>query len=122
MIKKAAPVIFLLPVLLGLSGCVISVGGDGYDYQGSNWRKKEAKNREEISRLEAGMSLDSLISTMGSPDFSEFHQSQNGDVTVLFYRTHRNHGDGVTTKDECTPLVFKEGRLIGWGDTAYRNL
>jgi hypothetical protein len=41
---------------------------------------------------------------------------------VLFYRTHRRDGDGVTTKDECTPLVFKNGLLIGWGDAAYQAL
>jgi len=28
-------------------------------------------------------------------------------------------GDGITTKDECTPLVFRNGNLVGWGDSAY---
>jgi hypothetical protein len=34
---------------------------------------------------------------------------------VLYYRTHRTHSDGETTKDETTPLVFKDSALIGWG-------
>ena len=41
---------------------------------------------------------------------------------VLFFRTHRTHSDGETTKDECTPLVFRDGVLIGFGDKAYRQL
>ncbi|GAB3022034.1 DUF3192 domain-containing protein [Bowmanella dokdonensis] len=122
MIKRAAPFVLLIPALLGLTGCVISVGGDGYEYQDGDWQHREAKNRKEIARLEPGMSLDNLNSRLGTPDFSEFHQAEQGDIQVLFYRTHRNHGDGVTTKDECTPLVFREGRLVGWGEAAYRDI
>jgi hypothetical protein len=28
--------------------------------------------------------------------------------------------DGYTTQDECMPLVFKNGKLIGWGNN-YNN-
>jgi hypothetical protein len=40
----------------------------------------------------------------------------------LFYRTQRKHSDGETTRDETTPLVFRDNRLIGWGDGVYNDL
>ena len=27
--------------------------------------------------------------------------------------------DGLTTEDECMPLVFEDGRLVGWGNPFY---
>ena len=59
---------------------------------------------------------------MGLADFNEFHQKDQDRFQVLYYRTQRKNGDGVTTKDECTPLVLKNGLLVGWGDTAYGML
>jgi hypothetical protein len=32
-------------------------------------------------------------------------------VIVVYYRTHRLHKDGLTTKDECTKLVFVNNSL-----------
>ena len=33
-------------------------------------------------------------------------------------RTHRTHSDGDTTRDETTPLVFEDGKLVGIGERA----
>ncbi|WP_088332358.1 DUF3192 domain-containing protein [Lacimicrobium sp. SS2-24] len=114
--------ILAVPVLavLTLSGCVISVGGDGY-HEG-DWQKKEAQNRRMVAKLEQGQGFEQVSAQFGSPEFSEFHQSDSGKYQVLFYRTHRNKGDGVTTMDECTPLVFRNGELIGWGNSAYEAI
>ncbi|GAB2689028.1 DUF3192 domain-containing protein [Aliiglaciecola sp. 3_MG-2023] len=111
-----------LALPLTLSGCVISVGGEGdYSYQ-SDWEQKERKNRKAIARLESNTAIEDIRSRLGTPDFSELYQENNDEINVLFYRTQRREGDGVTTKDECTPLVFKNGNLIGWGDSAYSNI
>jgi hypothetical protein len=107
---------------LTLSGCVISFGGEGdgdYSYH-SDWQDTERKNRKHIAKLETDTSLSSIKSRMGTPDFSELHRAGDDEIRVLFYRTQRIEGDGVTTKDECTPLVFKNGLLVGWGDSAYK--
>jgi hypothetical protein len=37
-------------------------------------------------------------------------------VQVLYYRTRRVDDDGITTKNECTPLVFINNELVGWGE------
>lgn len=118
--KLAAAALFGLS--LGLSGCVISVDGDGdYSYQ-SDWQEKENKNRKHVSRLQQGTSYDQILNRMGIADFNEFYSKGDDTYQVLYYRTQRIDGDGVTTKDECTPLVFKNSALIGWGENAYKSI
>ena len=114
--KKLA-VAALFGLSLGLSGCVISVDGK-YDDQ-SGWQNKEQKNRQHISQLQQNASYEEILNRMGIADFNEFHSKGDDTYQVLYYRTQRIEGDGVTTKDECTPLVFKNGALAGWGETAY---
>lgn len=105
-----------------LSGCVISVGGDDDGHYSSDWREREYNNRSQIAKLEKDMTYESVIKRMGVADFNELHEKADGVYRVLFYRTQRSMDDGITTKDECTPLVFRDGTLIGWGDSAYASL
>jgi hypothetical protein len=35
--------------------------------------------------------------------------------------TARKDGDGVTVQDECTPLIFKNTALQGWGESAFNT-
>jgi hypothetical protein len=107
---------------LSLTGCVISVGDDGDYRHHSDWEDREEKNRKSIARLEVDTKVTTIQSRMGIADFNELQRKGDDSFQVLFYRTHRRDGDGVTTKDECTPLVFKNGLLIGWGDAAYQAL
>lgn len=111
----------LLPV--SMTGCVI-VDGDKFDRHSSDWdwKDKEQKNRRLIAELEPDMTVESVRRHMGTPDFNEFYDKEGQKVRVLFYRTQRQEGDGVTRKDECTPLVFRDGHLVGWGETAYSHM
>ena len=59
---------------------------------------------------------------LGVADFNEVYNKGDENIQVLYYRTNRKHADGITTKDECTPLIFKNGALVSWGDTAYSML
>jgi hypothetical protein len=104
---------------LGLSGCVISLGGDGESGHQSDWHNKEQRNRKHISRLQRDVNYDDILKRMGIADFNEFHVKGEDTYQVLYYRTQRIDGDGVTTKNECTPMVFKNSELVGWGETAY---
>lgn len=107
---------------LGLSGCVISVDGDGKYGHHSDWQDTEQTNRKYISRLQLDESYDDVLNRMGIADFNEFYTKDKQTYQVLYYRTQRISGDGVTTKDECTPLVFKNGELVGWGETAFNEV
>lgn len=98
-----------------LSGCVVVVDGDKKVSSEMSSSDREKSNRAMISGLALGSQPASVLSLMGTPDFDESLNKDEVHYRVLYYRTQRVHKDGLTTKDECTPLVFKGGELIGWG-------
>lgn len=85
------------------------------------WQERETYNAKQIGQLEFGMSKDDVIRMLGSPDINEAKETSGGAHQVLFYRTHHVTSDGITTKDECTPLLFKDNQLIAWGSDAYED-
>ncbi len=101
-----------------LSGCIVVGGGDWDNDQHDNWREHQRENLRIINQLELNDSRQSVIEQLGAPDFSEAFSKKDDSYRVLFYRTQHEHSDGETTKDETTPLVFKNDRLIGWGQDA----
>lgn len=114
-----AIILVLLPLSLTLSGCVVVVDGNknnGSSSSKSDWEKEEESNRKQIAALDTGEPLAFILQKMGTPDFDERLSKEDADYRILFYRTQRVKSDGLTTRDECTPLVFKDGILIGWGE------
>lgn len=109
---------------LFLSGCVISVGDDDYDGRrySSSWEQREYNNRKHISSLEIASHFEDVTRKMGVADFNELISEGEHVYRILYYRTQRTAEDGVTTKDECTPLVFKDNQLIGWGEEALKKI
>ncbi|CUS49290.1 MAG: Protein of unknown function (DUF3192) [Idiomarinaceae bacterium HL-53] len=86
------------------------------------WREREVFNRKYIGRLALGSEREEVLRLLGPPDLSEAVRTAEGELMVLFYRTHHVTSDGVTTRNETTPLIFRADKLIAWGDTAYRDL
>lgn len=110
-------------LILPLSGCVVAVNGSKEArFNEADWRQTQKANRSYINQLTTGTSLVQVMQDLGAPDFTEAFQQGDSSVQVLFYRTHHRRSDGMTTKDECTPLVFSNGRLSGWGEKAYAQL
>ena len=121
-IKKA---LLILPLSLALSGCVIVADGDwdDDDYTSSNWKAEQKQNRQNINNLNLGLERSEVIAQMGVATFTEAFTAESGSqYQVLYYRTHREHGDGETTKDETTALVFENDKLIGWGNDALQRI
>jgi outer membrane protein assembly factor BamE (lipoprotein component of BamABCDE complex) len=119
--------VFSRIVVVGLaavlvSGCVVSVGGNRGSSGESGWQQIERENREAIARLSKGMYVEEVRSRMGTPDFLESFSRDGYAYQVFFYRTHRVKADGMTTRDETTPLIFEDGFLVGWGEAAWRDL
>lgn len=102
---------------VGLQGCVIAVGGDGYN-SSKDYRDSEQRNRQYIASLADGTALATVEAELGTPNFADLVTVDGVRYRVLYYRTHRVHADGNTTRDECTPVVFADGRLIGTGELA----
>ncbi len=108
--------------LLGmmLSGCVLSIHDDGDDGNGDgdHWRARQARNKQTIDHLELGRSMTSVTDELGAPDTTESFLRNGQPYNVLLYRTRLVHSDGHTSRDETTPLVFADGKLVGWGESA----
>ncbi|MGY0215771.1 DUF3192 domain-containing protein [Endozoicomonadaceae bacterium StTr2] len=118
-ITRFVKCILVLCVVI-LAGCSIKVGNTegGSGHKVSAIEKADQVRREKISRLNAGELLADVKVRLGVPDFTELYKVNNQEVRVLYYRTHRVKADNYTTKDECTPLVFIENKLDGWGSHA----
>jgi len=76
---------------------------------------KMAKNNDALLNLEMGMTKQQVVAVMGKPDLNEAYQSLYGKpVVIYFYYTQRKWSDGNVTKDETTPVVLENGKLVGW--------
>ncbi|MFQ6371227.1 DUF3192 domain-containing protein [Shewanella sp. YIC-542] len=86
-----------------------------------SWEDRQLYNQQKLTELTLGQSGESIIHLLGRPDFSEAKISQGQAINILFYRTHQTQADGITTRDECTPLLFSNDKLIGWGADTYQQ-
>lgn len=109
----------LVAASLLLQGCVIVTESDwekgNAQYEG---QQDERDNRSNIASLPMELSVTETKQRMGTPDFSDRWQHEGEAYQVLYYRTHRTHADGMTTRDECTPIVFIDDKLTGTGELA----
>ena len=60
------------------------------------------------------MDHDQVIQIMDKPWKTESYMSRGSTFTVLYYVTQRIP-DGTTTDEKMTPVVLKDGSLVGWG-------
>lgn len=119
MIKKVLQYIILgLAVYAVIVMLVINFYKD--DPQEMIWQDREAFNNRFISKLQIGESveIENVLETLGSPDLTFAKKNNNEVVQILYYRTQLVKPDGITTKDECTGLLFTNGKLTLWGENA----
>ena len=120
--KRWSRILIAVMVPVVLSGCVVAIGADEVD-RSDRWAKIERENRDAITSLEIGMDRPSVEGRMPHPPATSEAFTVEGSVyTVLFYRTQRIDGDGRTTRDETTPLIFRDGVLDAWGESAFVQL
>lgn len=86
-----------------------------------SWEDRQAYNQKHMADLQLGDDENKVKALFGSADFSEAKFSQGAALSILFYRTHQKASDGITSRDECTPLLFSDGKLIGWGQDTYQQ-
>ncbi len=98
MMRKA---LAILVVLLLLAGCGASI----------------RKNNENLMMLKVGMPQTEAVKIMGPPTLSESYEATGGErVGILYYQTETKNVTVLSVKEECTPVVFIDGKLVGWGD------
>ena len=55
-------------------------------------------------------------SRINNPYRVEAFKGKDGHIhEVLYYYTDLKKDDGVITNDELTPIVLKDGEVVGWG-------
>jgi hypothetical protein len=89
--------------------------------QQMDWQDREEFNKVQIAKLDLGISRQEIIALLGSPDISEAKKSGDNKIQVMFYRTQHMESDGITTMNECTPLLFEDDILIAWGEGVYQS-
>ena len=82
-------------LLLLLTGCVTEA----------------AKNMEKARALRVGMTKAQVLAVMGEPVNESFSTPDR-----WFYFVNPVWSDGLTSEEECMPLFFEKGRLVGWGN------
>ena len=117
--NKALSLCLAGALLVPMTGCVY-VNGERINRD--DWQNEQQINRERIADLTLGESRTVVVSRLGAPVDSEAFELDGEEVRVLFYRTRWTQSDGATSRDETTPVVFRNDRLIGWGDAVYREL
>ncbi len=87
----------------------------------SCWQATQARNRDGLLRLKIGMTKEEVLRIMKKPVLNEAYKTEDGkELVILFFYTNRMWADGNYTRDECTPVVFEDGRVVGWGNEFYR--
>ncbi|RUO32050.1 hypothetical protein CWE12_03420 [Aliidiomarina sedimenti] len=123
--KSLLAMTLLVPLALSASACVVVVDGDKSSENSrsqSDWERQESRNRQALNELHTQQPMAEVIERMGNPDFDEQLRIGERSYRVLYYRTQRVESDGMTTKDECTPIVFERGELYGWGENQLKVL
>ena len=75
-----------------------------------------AANVKNSGQLRVGMTKDQVLKIMGEPVKEEFSTPDR-----WFYFVESVWLDGLTTEEECMPLIFEKGRLVGWGNRFYAD-
>ncbi len=74
-------------------------------------------NNENLMGLQVGMPQADVVKIMGTPAASESYEAVGGErVSILYYQTEEKRVTVLSAKEECTPVVFVNGKLVGWGD------
>lgn len=96
-------ILFLL-LCLGLGGC--------------SYGEIAQRNSNSMLMLNTGASKQEVLNKMSNPHRNERYITNGKEMDIWFYRTSWN-ADDMETDDEFTPMVFENGKLIGWGRNYY---
>ena len=99
--------IFLLCV--AVAGLILLLTGCAY--------YETRDNLDNSRKLRVNMTKAQVREIMGEPIKNQEYTSEN----AWFYYINTQWYDGRTTEDECLPLVFKNGKLAGWGWEYYEK-
>ncbi|WP_041350748.1 DUF3192 domain-containing protein [Nitrosococcus watsonii] len=80
-----------------------------------------SRNRDRLNGLHTGMAQEEVLQHMGKPWRTDSFLENEQTYLVLYYVTQRIP-DGTTTDEEMTPVMIREGILVGWGRQFFSDL
>ena len=102
-------VILRIFMALAAYGIFVLLVVNFYDDSPENmkWEDREAFNRQFIAKIKLDtFTFEQAIESLGSPDITEAKKVDGKNYQVMFYRTQHVKSDGITTQEECTPLLI----------------
>lgn len=83
-----------------------------------NWAYFQGEDtRAKMSKIRLGMTKQEVLDMMGEP----LRKEKFNKPDIWFYYTDVHWGDSLEAREECAPIVFSEGRVIGWGNDFYQK-
>lgn len=116
-------------VILFVLGCT-AIAADEPSQKVIRYKELLTHNQESIAKLALGMSKEDVIALMGSdsaktkngmvlnPVRIEVFTSGDDKFEKMFYVTSAHHMFGTVNDSQTTPIVLKNGKVIGWGRDA----
>jgi outer membrane protein assembly factor BamE (lipoprotein component of BamABCDE complex) len=74
-------------------------------------------NVEHSRYLRVGMTKQQVLKIMGEPLRDERYNRPD----VWYYYVDTQWHDFITTEDECMPVVFEKGKVVGWGNEYFNK-
>ncbi len=101
--------IYLIVMAMLMSGCATST---------MPWDIDRARNN--LMKLELGMSKQEVTSVMGLPYQREAYVTPEGNVEYLIYLTKYTNKGSIPESD-TTPICLLNGKITGWGRNFYEQ-
>ncbi|MFH1441154.1 MAG: DUF3192 domain-containing protein [Candidatus Omnitrophota bacterium] len=120
MVKK---IVYLLLMFMLISGCA-----------GLSMYEAVSPNKSNLAKLRVDMPEDEAMKIMGDKPISsssmsidnpyrvESMEAATGSYKIVYYVTQVVLDDDTISDEELTPIVFKDGKLVGWGWNFMENL
>lgn len=122
MLKQTATIV-VLSALLGLAACATEDGIRRISYD-----SLLTENQVNILKLSPGLTRQQVIDTMGTsqarvksnlyvtnPYKNDFFTIDKDSYEVIYYLTQRYHAFTNIRESQATPVVFKNGLVVGLG-------
>ena len=86
---------------------------------GCSYGKIAKRNNDLMLTLNMGQAKQEVLHVMGNPSKSEQYFRGGKQIEVWYYRTSSFETGGWNSDDYFTPMVFQDGKLVGWGKDFY---
>ncbi len=120
MIKK---IIYMLLVLVFISGCAGLSMYEAIKPNKANLMKLKVDMPEgQVMKIMGDNPISSKSMSIDNPYRVESLNMASGSYRIVYYVIQVVVDDDIISDEELTPIVFKDGKLVGWGWNFMENI